>query len=115
MVGVIMALGFKRTNACIMEFSTPNPTAGHCQPMPLPGTSGHSQASLAESLVGTLPLSPGSWCAQSFVCALQESVSLVCVSSGGFMVGLMATSSKNAYAILRSTALRAPVSVAGHC
>ena len=77
MVGVIMALGFKRADACIMEFSTPNPTAGHCQPMPLPGTSEHSQASLAESLVGTLPLSPGSWCAQSFVCALQESVSPV--------------------------------------
>ena len=35
------------------------------------------QASLAQSLVWTLPLSPGSWYAQSFVCALQESVSLV--------------------------------------
>ena len=35
------------------------------------------QASLAQSLVWTLPLSPGSWYAQSFVCALHESVSLV--------------------------------------
>ena len=38
---------------------------------------GHSQASLAQSLVGSLLLSPGSWCTHSFVCALQESVSPV--------------------------------------
>ena len=42
---------------------------------PPPETPRHSQASLTQSLVGTLVLSPGSWCAQSFVCALQESVS----------------------------------------
>ena len=40
-------------------------------------TPGHSQASLAQSFVGTLLLSPGSWCTQGFVCALQESVSPV--------------------------------------
>ena len=34
----------------------------------------NSQASLRQSLVGSLLLSPGSWCAQGFVCALQESV-----------------------------------------
>ena len=38
-----------------------------------------------------------------------------CVSSGGFLVGLMATSSKRAYAIPRSTEPRAPAPVAGHC
>ena len=38
-----------------------------------------------------------------------------CVSSGISMVGLMATSSKRAYAIARSAAPRAPASVAGHC
>ena len=38
-----------------------------------------------------------------------------CVSSGDFMVGLMATSSKRAYAIPRSAAPRAPAPVAGHC
>ena len=38
-----------------------------------------------------------------------------CVSSGGSMVGLMATSSKRAYAIPRSAAPRAPDPVAGHC
>ena len=38
-----------------------------------------------------------------------------CVSSGSSMAGLMATSSKRAYAIPRSAAPRAPVPVAGHC
>ena len=42
------------------------------------------------------------------VCAHQESVSQSCVSSGGSMVALMATSSKRAYAIPRSIAVRAP-------
>ena len=55
----------------------PDPTAGHCRATPLPEAPGHSQASLAQSLVGTLLLSPGSWCTQSFVCAFQESVSPV--------------------------------------
>ena len=32
---------------------------------------------LTQPLVGTLLLSPGSWCAQGFVCALLESVSQV--------------------------------------
>ena len=37
------------------------------------------------------------------------------VSSGGSMVGLMAITSKRAYAAPRSAAPRAPVPVAGHC
>ena len=45
--------------------------------MPPPESPGYSQASLAHSLVGSLLLSPGSWGTQGFVCALQESVSLV--------------------------------------
>ena len=53
----------------------PNLKAGHCRPTPTPETPGHSQASLAQSLVQSLLLSSGSWCAQSFVYALQESVS----------------------------------------
>ena len=56
-----------------------------------------------------------SWCAQGFLCALQESVSQSCVSSGGSMVGLMVTSSKRAYVIPRSAAPRAPAPAAGHC
>ena len=38
-----------------------------------------------------------------------------CVSSGGTLVGLMATSSKRSYAMPRSAALRAPAPAAGHC
>ena len=53
----------------------PSPTAGYRRPTPLPETPGHSRASLGQSLVGSLLLSPGSWCAQSSVCALQESIS----------------------------------------
>ena len=44
-----------------------DPAAGHCQPTPLLETPGHSQACLAQSLVGSFLLSPGSWYAQTFV------------------------------------------------
>ena len=78
-VGVmkVMAISFKRTCAHTVVFSAPDPAAGHCQPMPPSETPGHSQASLAQSLVWTRFLSPGSWCTRGFVCALQESVSPV--------------------------------------
>ena len=55
----------------------PNPAAGHHRLTPLSETPGHAQASLGQPLVGSLLLSPGSWCVQGFVCALQESVSPV--------------------------------------
>ena len=55
----------------------PDPAAGHRRPTPLPETPGHSQASLGQSLSGSLLLSPGSRCAQSFVYPLQVSVSPV--------------------------------------
>ena len=80
-----------------------------------PETPGHSQASLGQSLVGSLLLSPGSWYVQGSVCAHQELVSQSCVSSGGSMVGSVATSSKRACAIPRSTAPRALVPPVVHC
>ena len=49
--------------------ATVNP---HLQPT-VQEAPGHSQASLAQSLMGSLLLSPGSWWAQGFVCALQDS------------------------------------------
>ena len=55
-------------------FSAHDLTAGHCQLTALPENPGHSQASVAQSLEGSLLLFPGSWCPQAFVCALQESV-----------------------------------------
>ena len=58
---------------------------------------------------GSLLLSPGSWCTQGFVCALQVSVSpVLCKFWRLLMVGLMATSSKRACAIPRSAVPRAP-------
>ena len=71
----IMAASFKRSHACTAAPSAPNPAAGHHQPTLLLETPGHSQASMGQSLVGSLLLSPGSWCIQGFVCTLQVSVS----------------------------------------
>ena len=45
--------------------------------MPLQETLKYTKADVAQSLVGSLLLSPGSWCTQGFVCVLQESVSPV--------------------------------------
>ena len=73
----ITATSFKRSHARTATLSAPNPAAGHCQHTLLPETPGHSQASLGQSLVGSLFLSPGSWCVQGSVFALQESVSPV--------------------------------------
>ena len=72
-----MVTSFKRSRACTDTLSAPDPAPGHCQPTPLLETPGHSWASLGQFLVGSLLLSTGSWCAQGFVCALQESVSPV--------------------------------------
>ena len=93
-----MVTSCKRSHACTATLSAPNPAAGHHPPTPPLETPGHSQAILGPSLVGSLLLSPGSWCTGS-VCALQESMSQSCVSSGSSMVGLIITSSKRAYAI----------------
>ena len=71
-----MVTSFKRSHAYIVTLSAPDSAAGHHQPRPLPETPGHSQASLGQSLMVSLLVSPGSWCAQGLLCALQESVSL---------------------------------------
>ena len=110
----------QRSCARTATLCAPNPAAGHHWPTPLLEPPRYSWASLVHSLVGSLLLFPGSWCAgpwcAGFACALQESVSsFLCVSSGDSMVGLMAVSSKKAYAIPRSAAPGAPAPVAGHC
>ena len=69
----IMATSFKRSHAGTAALSAPR----HHWPTSLPETSGHSWASRGQNLMGSLLLSPGSWCAQGFVCVLQESVSPV--------------------------------------
>ena len=112
-VMMILATSFKRSHVCTSALSAPSPAAGRCQPTPPPETPGHSWASWSQSLVGSLLLSPGSLCAQAFVCALQESVSPVLCKFWQLYGGLTATS-KRAYAIPRSTVPRAPAPAAVH-
>ena len=114
MVKVMKTMGasFKSSHVCTATLSAPNPAAGHWQPTPLPETPGHSWASLGQSLMGSLLLSPGSWCAQVSICALQESVSPVLCKFWQLYGWLVATSSKRAYAIHKSAAGRAPAPVA---
>ena len=64
----IMAVSFKRSHACTPTLSAPNPSAGHHRPTPLLETPGHSQASLGQSLTGSLLLSPESWCTRFCLC-----------------------------------------------
>ena len=78
----IMVTSFKRSHARTAALIA-NPAAGHRQPTPLLESPGHSWASLGQPLVESLLLSSGSWCTQGSVCALPESVSQSCLSSGG--------------------------------
>ena len=110
----IMATSFKSSHAHTAALSAPDPAAGHCPRTPLPETPGHSQASVGPSLVESLLLSPGSWCTQGLVQALQKSVSQSCIISDGSMVDLMATSTRRAYSTPKSAAPRAPALVASH-
>ena len=102
----IMGTSFKRSHAWTAAFSVPNPAAGHHQPTPLLETPGHSRKSGSVSCGVTAPF-PCVLVHTRFCYALQEYVSQSCVSSGGSMVGLMATFSRRAYAIPRFTAPRA--------
>ena len=63
----IMGISFKRSRAGTATLSAPNCAAGHCQPTPPQEIPGHSRASLGQALVGSLLLSPGSWCMQGSV------------------------------------------------
>ena len=52
----------QKLHAHTAGLSAPNHAGGHCWPIPLLETPGHSWASLGQALVGSLLLSPGSWC-----------------------------------------------------
>ena len=56
--------------------------------MPPSETPGHSWENLSQFLARSLLLSSGSWCAQGFVCALQESVSSVLCKFWGLYGGV---------------------------
>ena len=64
----IMVTSFKRCRGCAATLSTPDPAANHHQPTPPLETPGHSRASLGQSPVGSLLLSPGFWCTGFCLC-----------------------------------------------
>ena len=68
MVGVMQPSSKGLMPAHTVVFSAPDPTAGHFRPTPLLETPGHSQASLGQSLTGSLLLSPESWCTRFCLC-----------------------------------------------
>ena len=103
----IVVTSLKRSHAGTAILSASNPAVGHHQPIPVPEIPGHSWASLGQSLMGSMFLYLGSWCAQvlfvpskglfSQSCVSSKSLfPQSCVSSSSSLVGLMATSSKRA-------------------
>ena len=102
-----MVTSFKRSHACTATLAAPNPAAGHTDPWlcwRLLDTHRQVWVSLLWVHCSCL-LGPGAH-KVLFVpskCLFSQS----CVSSGHSMVRLMATSSKRAYVIPRSTAPRA--------
>ena len=75
----IMGTSFKRPYACTTALSASSPAAGHRWPMPpLMETHGHLCASLGQSLVGSLLLSPGFWCTRFCLCPLRVYFSVLC-------------------------------------
>ena len=83
----IMATSFKRSHAHTATLSTCNPAAGRRQPIPLLETPGHSRASLGQSLVGSLLLSPGPGAHKVFFVPSKNLFPQSCVNSGSSMVG----------------------------
>ena len=106
----IMVTSFRRFHACTecaQPCSRPPPThTSTGDSWTLTGKSGSALCGHCSFLLGP---------SAHRVLFVQESISQSCVSSGSFMVGLMATSSKRAYAIPKSAAPRAPIRVTVHC
>ena len=116
MVGVMkgMAASFKRTSARTAVFSAPTPWQATVDPhlrQRLLDTHGQVWVSLLWGHCSFL-LGPGAH--KVLFVPSKNLFPHSCVSSGSSMVGLMATSSKRARPIPRSTAPRAPAPVAVH-
>ena len=102
------AISFKRSCTPIAPLSAPDAAGGHSNPclcQRLLDTHGQVWVSVLWGHCYFL-LGPGVHNVLFVTCKSLFPQS--CVSSGGSMVGLMATSTKKAYAIPRSAALRAP-------
>ena len=110
-----MATSFKMSHAHTATLSASHHAAVHRWPMPLLETPGHSGAGLGQSLVWSLLLSPRSWCAQGFVCALQESVSLVLCKFWQLCGGVNGSLPPEGLCHIQVCCTRAPAPMAGHC
>ena len=110
----IMATSFKRSHASTAILSAPDPAADHHQPCLHWRLPPHRQVSVS-LLWGHCSFLMGPGAHKILFVPSKSLFPQSCVSSGGSMVGLTATSSKRAYAILRSAAPRAPAPAAGHC
>ena len=73
-----MVTSFKSSHVCTAMLSAPNLAASHHGPMPLLETPGHSQASLGQSLVGSLLLSPRFWCTRFCLCPPRVCFPVLC-------------------------------------
>ena len=62
----------------VLLHSVPQPCTGHHQPTSPLETPGHSQVSLGQSLVGSLFLSPGSWCTRLSLCPPRVYFPIMC-------------------------------------
>ena len=100
---------------CTVTPSAPYPASGHCWPMPPPETPGHSLASLGQSLLGSLLLSPGSWYTQGFVCSLQESVSPVLCKFWWLYDGVNGGLLQEGLCHTQVCCNQSPCPTAGHC
>ena len=83
----IIVTYFKRSHAGTAILSAPNPAAGHRRHTPPPETPGHSWASLGQSLLVSLLLSPGSSVHKILFVPTQSLFPQSCVSSSGSVVG----------------------------
>ena len=110
----IIVTSFKRFHACTSALSAPSPAAGHRRPTPLPETPGHSGQVWVGLLSGHCSFLLGPGLHKVLFVPSRSLFPQSGVSSGGSIVGLMATSSKRA-CIPRSAAPRAPTPAAGHC
>ena len=77
--------------------------------------SGHTWAIPGQPLVGSLLLSPGSWCVQGFVCALQESVSPVLCKFWQLYGGVNVDLLLEGLCHTQVCCTQNPAPVAGHC
>ena len=106
----IMVTSFKRSHASTAELSAPDPSAGHHWRL----LDTHRQVWVS-LLWGHCSFLLGLGAQKVLFVPSKSLFPQSCVSSDSSILGLMATSSKMAYAIPRLAVPRAPASVAGHC